>query len=306
MEFHFDLQNPLSTSIINIPLLFHTETHQMLSKTYLQNLNVTDSNPSTTRRHILSLILYFCRNFDPFSSYLAVNYMDRFISTHSIPNGKPWIFKLVAVSCVSLALKMRKTEFSVSDFQDGDDSIIFNSVAIERTDMLIIGALKWRMRSVNPFCFISFFISFFKLKDQTSTQALRDRAIEIILRAQNDIKLLDFKPSIISASALVAAVQELFPVQLPCFINSVSSCGHVNKENLFKCYSLLPGVVAMAESALDMTSSSCTPDNVLDLLQCFSSSTSENKPISETSENKDGEINRALKRRKFGDFATNT
>ncbi|KAK6120619.1 hypothetical protein DH2020_045639 [Rehmannia glutinosa] len=231
----------------------------MLSKTYLQNLNVTDSNPSTTRRHILSLILYFCRNFDPFSSYLAVNYMDRFISTHSIRNGKPWIFKLVAVSCVSLALKMRKTEFSVSDFQD-----------------------------------------------QTSTQAMRDRAIEIILRAQNDIKLLDFKPSIISASALVAAVQELFPVQLPCFINSVSSCGHVNKENLLKCYSLLPGVAAMAESALDMTSSSCTPDNVLDLLQCFSSSTSENKPISETSENKDGEINRALKRRKFGDFATNT
>lgn len=31
--------------------------------------------------------------------------------------GKPWILKLVAVSCVILALKMRKTEFSVSDIQ---------------------------------------------------------------------------------------------------------------------------------------------------------------------------------------------
>ncbi|KAK6141129.1 hypothetical protein DH2020_025120 [Rehmannia glutinosa] len=220
----------------------------MLSKTYLQNLNVTNSNPFTTRRQILSLILYFSRNFDPFSSYLAVNYMDRFISTHSIPNGKPWIFKLVAVSCVSLALKMRKTEFSVSDFQD-----------------------------------------------QTSTQALSDRAIEVILRAQNDIKLLDFKPSIISASALVAAVQELFPLQLPCFINTVSSCGYVNKEKLFKCCNLMKEVAAMDESAFDMASSSCTPDNVLDLLQCFSSSTSENKPISETSENADGQINRGLK-----------
>ncbi|KAI3465677.1 hypothetical protein Pfo_022340 [Paulownia fortunei] len=302
MEFHFDLENPLPTSNEDFRLLFHIETDHMPSKSYLQTLNAPGSSPST-RRRIVSLILYFSRNFDPFSSYLAVNYMDRFLSTHSIPNGKPWILKLVAVSCISLALKMRKTEFSVSDFQH-DGGMILNSDTIARTEMLILGALKWRMRSVNPFSFISFFIPFFQLKDQTSTQALKDRATEIILRAQNDIKLLEFKPSVISASALLSAADELFPLQLPCFRNSVSSCEYVNKENLFKCYSLMQevAVAAMDESVLDMASTSCTPDNVLDL-QCFtSSSTSENKTISETSDSTTGEI-RALKRPKIGDFS---
>lgn len=78
MEFDFDLENPFSTSIHNFPLLFHIENDHTPSKSYLQ------SNPSS-RSQILSLILYFCRNFDVFSSYLAINYMDRFLSTTSIP-----------------------------------------------------------------------------------------------------------------------------------------------------------------------------------------------------------------------------
>ncbi|PIN02403.1 G1/S-specific cyclin D [Handroanthus impetiginosus] len=286
MEFHFDLENPLPTSTDNFPLLFHTETDHMPSKAYLQTL----SNLST-RHQILSLILHFSHNFDPFSSYLAINYMDRFLSTQSIPDGKPWIFKLVAISCISLALKMmRKTEFSVSDFQDC--GVILDSLSLERMEMLILGALKWRMRSINPFSFIKFFISFFEFKDQISTQALKDKATELIFKAHNDIKLLQFKPSIIAASALLCAADELFPVQLPFFRNSISTCEYVNKENLFYCYNAMQEVAAIDgyESVLNAASSSCTPTNVLDV-QCFNSSTSEN-----------GEI-RDLKRRKLGDLA---
>lgn len=131
MEFDFNLENPLmSNSNDSFPLLlFHIESDHMPSSTYLQTLDAADSTTLSTRRRILSLIHYFSglQNFDPFSSFLAINYMDRFLSTHSaIPvsqslfvgqDGKPWILNLVAVSCVTLALKMRNIEFSISDFQ---------------------------------------------------------------------------------------------------------------------------------------------------------------------------------------------
>lgn len=147
--------------------------------------------------------------------------------------GRPWILKLVAVSCVILALKMRKAEFSVSDIQvnimsllkifrrtlkeyrhfdcrislslkklffrqsgvylrcgeiycpvQEDGGVTFDLQTIERMEMLILGTLKWRMRSVTPFSFLNFFISFFKFKEPPLRQALKARATEIIFKSQ--------------------------------------------------------------------------------------------------------------------------
>ncbi|KAL2245788.1 putative cyclin-D6-1 [Sesamum indicum] len=298
----FDLENPLPPSMEKFPSLFHIEDEHMPSKTYLQALNSADSNLSI-RREIVSSIFCFSRGFDAFTSYLATNYMDRFLSTHSIPDGKPWILKVVAISCISLALKMRKTEFSVSDLLNAGGFMI-DFLTIERMEMLILGSLKWRMRSVNPFSFANYFVTFFKFKDDSSIQALKTRAFEIIFKAQNDVKLLEFKPSVISASALLVAAHELFPVQLPSFRDAICSCSYVNKENLVQCYDLMQEV-AMERygSVLGMVSSSCTPANVLDL-HCFSSSisSSQTNQTSETASNAAG-IG-GLKRPKLQDFAT--
>ncbi|KAL3848925.1 hypothetical protein ACJIZ3_010807 [Penstemon smallii] len=276
MEFEFDLENPLPPSNEKYPSLFYIENDHMPSKTYIQSLNSADLN-LTIRREIVSSI------FD-------------------LREVKPWILKLVAISCISLALKMRKTECSVSDLQDG--GLIFDSLTIERMEMLILGALKWRMRSINPFSFINFFIPFFKFKDNASIQALKNRATEIILKAQNDIKLLEFKPSIVSATALLSATHELFPMQLPSFRDGIYSCTYVQKETLLNCYNLMQEVAMDGyESVSNMAKSSCTPDNVLDL-HCFSSSISNSKD-NQTSEITyiNGNEIRDLKRRKIDDFA---
>ncbi|CAI9787614.1 unnamed protein product [Fraxinus pennsylvanica] len=265
MEFEFDLENPLPNS----DTLFVIETDHMPAKSFLEETDLRVS----VRNETISLVLYFSENFDPFLSYLAINYLDRFLSTQCILDGKPWILRLLAISCVSLALKMRKTEFSVTDIQN-DGGIIFDSHTIERMELLILGALKWRMRSISPFSFIHFFISLFKFKDQPSRQALKDRATEIILKAQSDIKLLEFKPSIISASALLSAAHELFPLQFASFKNAICSCSYVNKNDLLNCYNLMQEIAMDGyESVLDMESSSCTPVNVLDL-HCSSGSSS--------------------------------
>ncbi|KAL7128880.1 hypothetical protein ABFS83_13G023500 [Erythranthe nasuta] len=268
----FDLENPFPPSKEKIPSLFNIENDHMPSKTYIHSLVSASSSLLSIRREIFASILDFSRGFGPFSSYLAINYMDRFLSTHSIPEGKPWILKLVAISCISLALKMRKTEFSVSDLMDG--GFMFDSATVERMEMLILGALKWRMRSVNPFSFVDYFISFFKFKDKPSIQALKERATEILLKSQNDIKLLEFKPSIISASALLSSAYELFPMQLQSLRDEICRSTFVNKENLLHCYDLMQDVAMEGyESVLAFESSSCTPANVLDL-HCLSSSVS--------------------------------
>lgn len=106
---------------------------------------------------------------------------------------------------------------------------MFDARTIERMEYLILGALKWRMRSITPFSFISFFIPFLKLKDPALRQALKARAVDIIFKAQTLTKLLEFKPSIMAASALLFASHELFPLQFPCYHKAISSCLYVHK-----------------------------------------------------------------------------
>ncbi|XWS68561.1 hypothetical protein CRYUN_Cryun04dG0100800 [Craigia yunnanensis] len=276
----FDLENPLTnfndlcpaTTTTTIPPLFLVESDHMPTENYIKTLKARDVDISVRREAVSSISQFSCKS-GSFLSYLAVNYLDRFLSSRGIPQPKTWVIRLLAVSCVSLAAKMKKTDFSLDDFQ-GDGGFIFDAQTIERMEYLILGALKWRMRSITPFSFISFFISFFKLKGPTLRHALKARAVEIIFKTQIDIKLLEFKPSIIAASALLSASHELFPLQFPCFKKAISSCSYVNKENMLKCYNSMQEIAKEGyESIFDMVSSSNSPVNVLH--QHFSSSESE-------------------------------
>nr|QYW07131.1 cyclin D6-1 [Dimocarpus longan] len=279
----FDLENPF-TSLEEEQLnqqhqsdtildLFVSESDHMPSQNFTNCLEMVDFYVSF-RQEAVSLILQaeFSCNIEPFIPYLAVTYLDRFISRQKIQLGKPWILKLLAISCFSLAAKMKNTHFSLSEFQR-EERFIFDAQTIHRMELLILDALNWRMRSITPFSFLCFFISLFKLKDPPLTQALKNRAVELIFRAHNEIKLLEFKPSIIAASALLLSSHELFPLQFTCFKASISSCEYVNKEGLLKCFDTMQEMVEM-EVFDSMSSSSRTPVSVLDY-KCSKSSVSD-------------------------------
>ncbi|XP_018501927.2 putative cyclin-D6-1 isoform X2 [Pyrus x bretschneideri] len=275
----FDLENPLTISHDFHPetltSLFSTESDHMTSETYFQSLKARDFDISI-RREAISSISKLCCNSDELLLYLAVNYLDRFLSCQGMLKPKPWLIKLLAISCISLASKMKKSEFSLHDVQ-GDGGIIFDTQTIQRMEVLILGALKWRMRSITPFSFMSFFISLFKLEDPPLLQALKARATQIIFKSQKDVEFLVFKPSIIAAAALLSASHELFPMQFSCFKNALSHCSYVNKENMLQCYSAMQGIVVDGfDSILERVCSSVvTPANVLD--HTFSSSAESGK-----------------------------
>nr|XP_023891183.1 putative cyclin-D6-1 [Quercus suber] len=269
-EMEFELEDPLTSfqdhQSDTVPILFTSESDHMPSQNFLISLKTSDSLASF-RRESISYMSQFARNLDPFVPYLAVNYMDRFISKQEIPQGKPWVLRLLVVSCLSLAAKMKNTPLSLSDFMREEDCI-FDAQAINKMELLILDALEWRMRSITPFPFLQFFLSLSKFQDPALIQALKRRASELIIHALNEIKLLEYKPSIIAASALLSASHELFTLQFTSFKASILSCEYVNRENLTKCFNMLQGMVAMEgyDSSLDYTVSSAS--SPLSLLDC--------------------------------------
>ncbi|KAE8646835.1 putative cyclin-D6-1 [Cucumis sativus] len=291
----FDLENPL-THLHQLhsddASLFLTESDHMLSPSYLHTL-LTSPSDFAVRRDTIYFISQCCSNsnIDPHLSYLAVNYLDRFFSFQGMPQPKPWVLRLLAVSCVSLAAKMKQIEHNLSDFQ-GSEGFIFDPQTVHRMEVLILGALKWRMRSITPFSFIPFFSSLFKLRDPPLLQALKGRATEIIFIAQNGIELLEFKASVIAAAALLSAAHELFPIQYPCFRKAIINCSYVKKEEeeeekLVRCLKAVEEIVINGhERRMDeMEERSETAGNVLD--HHFSSSESENTSATKNRGDKD-------------------
>lgn len=146
----------------------------------------------------------------------------------------------------------------------GDGGFIFETQTIKRMEALVLGALQWRMRSITPFSFIPYFTNLFMLDDIT-LKVLKDRASEIILKSQKDVKVMEFKPSIVAASSLLYASHELFPFQYPCFLGIISNCSYVNKESVMECYNVIQDIAKEEyESMFNVHSSSGTPVNVLD------------------------------------------
>ncbi|KAJ6291348.1 hypothetical protein OIU76_023420 [Salix suchowensis] len=263
----FNLENPLTNThelhFDTIPSLFLIESDHMPSKDYAKILKEMDFDQSFRREAISSVLRVSC-NFDPSLSYLAVNYLDRFLSSQGIPQPKPWVFKLLALACVSLAAKMKEAEFYIADILgDGDPPL---------------------------------------------REALKARACEIIFKAQNDINLLEFRPSLTAASALLHACHELFPMQFLCFRKAISNCSCVNKESLLRCYDAMQETAMDGyESQFDTVSSSDTPVNVLD--RHFSRSESENTGGTAVTISTDGtgkiRAEKGFKRRKISAFCNN-
>ncbi|PRQ28696.1 putative cyclin [Rosa chinensis] len=271
----FDLEehNPDS-----IPDLFASETDHMPSQNFLTSSIHSDFYCSF-RLEAISLFLQaqYSSNLDPFIPYLAIDYMDRFISKQNIPQGKPWVSRLVEVACLSLAAKMKNTSFSFSDFQRREEGFMFEAQTINKMELVILDTLNWRMRSITPFSFLHFFVSLVDINERPLTQALKSRASDVIFNAHNEIKFVEFKPSVIAASAVLFASHELLPLQFPSLKVSISSCQYVNKESLLKCLNLMQEMIVNEgyDSVLDTLSCTTrTPMSVLDH-RYFSSSESE-------------------------------
>ncbi|PUZ70592.1 hypothetical protein GQ55_2G244100 [Panicum hallii var. hallii] len=182
--------------------------------------------------------------FLPLTAYLAVNYMDRFLSLHRLPQEDGWAMQLLAVTCLSLAAKMEETLVpSLLDLQvEGISRYVFEPGTIGRMELLVLTALNWRLRSVTPFTFIDFFA--YKVdRGGTHTRCLIARATQVILAAMHDIEFLDHCPSSMAAAAVLCATGETPSLESVSPGAAVRWCIGLGEDAISSCYRLMQQLV---------------------------------------------------------------
>ncbi|CAN6205724.1 unnamed protein product [Urochloa humidicola] len=254
--YEFDLENPFtSTDDEPIASLLDAEAHHAPSVSVAA---------SAARREAAAYIsqVRFGWELDehPRVAYLALNYVDRFLSKRQLP---PWAPRLLAISCLSLAAKMQRVaSFSIEDIQR-DYELQFNAVTVRRMERMLLDVLDWRTRSVTPLAFLGFFLSacYPQPRQPLQLAAVKARAIDILLRAQPEVKMAEFLPSVAAAAALLDAAGEVTAANLPAFQAGVAACPFVNSDKLRECGEVLAAVCGVGPGRA--AASADTPVTVL-------------------------------------------
>ncbi|KAK4430533.1 Cyclin-D2-1 [Sesamum alatum] len=204
------------------------------------------------RREALDWMLKACahHNFGELCLYLAMNYLDRFLSVYSLPGGKSWAVQLVAVACLSLAAKIDEVDVpSTVDLQAGEPKFLFEGKTIQRMEMLVLNYLKWNMKSYTPFDFIEYFIR--KTNHvRLPPGPLIARSIQIILSTIKGIDFLEFRPSEIAAAVAVYVSGEIRAMDID---KALSGFMEVEKGRVVKCLELIQDLISMSGGTTSST-----------------------------------------------------
>ncbi|GMP58077.1 hypothetical protein CsSME_00021882 [Camellia sinensis var. sinensis] len=222
---------------------------------------------------ILKVQAYY--GFQPLTAYLSVNYLDRFMYSRRLPQTNGWPLQLLSVACLSLAAKMEELLVpSLLDLQVEGAKYIFEPRTIRQMELLVLGVLDWKLRSITPFSFVSYFAC--KL-DSTGTFSglLKSRATQIILSYIQEASFLEYWPSCIAAAAILCAAHEIPNSALVNPAHAESWCEGLSKEKINSCYQL------MQEAAVDNRRRK--PPKVLPQLQVMTQATTGSSDSSSSS-----------------------
>ncbi|XP_062221935.1 cyclin-D3-1-like [Phragmites australis] len=211
-------------------------------------------------------------NFAPLTATLSVNYLDRFLSTYELPEGKAWMTQLLAVACLSLASKMEETFVPLPlDLQVAEAKFVFEGRTIKRMELLVLSTLKWRMQAVTACSFVDYFLH--KLSDHGAPSMLaRSRSADLILSTAKGAEFLVFRPSEIAASVALAAIGECSSSVIE---RASTSSKYLSKERVLRCYEIIQEKITMGNIVLKSAGSSISsvpqsPIGVLDAAACLS------------------------------------
>ncbi|CAL9773910.1 unnamed protein product [Musa acuminata subsp. burmannicoides] len=199
--------------------------------------------------------------FSALTALLAVDYLDRCFLTSSVAGGlrlqqdKPWMGRLAAVACLSLAAKVEETRVpllldlqlslaAATATEPEDNKFAFEAKTIRLMERLVLSSLGWRMNPVTPLSFIHHLLprlcpcSKDKNAISTTTAAARVRDLvngceAILLCVIADRRWIRYPASVWAAAALSAASLESHETHhLISFLN-------VPKDKVDECYQLI-------------------------------------------------------------------
>ncbi|KAG6705244.1 hypothetical protein I3842_07G170700 [Carya illinoinensis] len=221
-----------------LAMMVGKECQHLPAVDYLKRLRRGDFDLGARRQAvdwILKVHAHF--SFGPLCAYLAINYLDRFLSAYEFPKSKSWTMQLLAIACLSLAAKVEETEVPLSlDLQVGDAKFVFEARTIQRMELLVLSTLRWRMQAVTPFSFIDYFLC--KINgDPTPLRTSILRSIQLILSTLKGIDFLEFRPSEVAAAVAIAVAEETQTIDTETATSLLSQ--HVEKERVLKCIMMI-------------------------------------------------------------------
>ncbi|EOA35408.1 hypothetical protein CARUB_v10020608mg [Capsella rubella] len=268
--------------------------HDYLSRFLSRSLDASAREDSVA--WILKVQAYY--KFQPLTAYLAVNYMDRFLYARRLPETSGWPMQLLAVACLSLAAKMEEILVpSLFDFQVAGVKYLFEAKTIKRMELLVLSVLDWRLRSVTPFDFLSFFA--YKIDPLgTFLGFFISHATEIILSNIKEASFLEYWPSSIAAAAILCVANEL--PSLSSVVNPHKSpetwCDGLSKEKIVRCYRLMKAM-AIENNRLN------TPKVIAKLRVSVRASSTLTRPSTDESSFSSSSSSSPCKRRKLSGYS---
>ncbi|KAE8687696.1 Cyclin d1,1 isoform 2 [Hibiscus syriacus] len=287
-----------------ISKLIDSEFHHMPFSDYLhrcQQRSIDVISRQDSINWILKVHAYY--NFSPVTAFLSVNYLDRFLSSHSLPLENGWPFQLLSVACLSLAAKMEELEVpSLLDLQVLEPRFVFEPKTIQRMELRVMAILNWRLRSVTPFDYLHHFVSklsAFSSLLPDSFDSLISASSHLILSTTRVIDFLQFTPSTMAAAAVFCAAGEgsQFPTDDAFFHESV------NKETVRSCHQLMEKYMIdtcpsdrLKNPRVEPSPAPPSPVGVLDAAACGSCDTRSDNPGSSS------QVERPAKRLRSSDL----
>ncbi|KAL7230616.1 hypothetical protein ACSBR2_008981 [Camellia fascicularis] len=260
-----------SEPLIDLPLQTEESFYSMVERErehlpkndYLKRLRSGDLNLDL-RREALDWIwkAHAHYSFGPLSAYLSVNYLDRFLSVYELPRDKTWAAQLLALACLSLAVKLEETAVPLTvNLQVGEPKFVFEGKTIRRMELVVLSTLKWKIQPCTPWSFIDYFLRKINDDHQIPSGSLITRSVKLILCTIKGIDFLEFKPSEIGAAVAIYVSGEIQAVEID---KAMSCLVHVEKGRVLKCLQMMQDLtlIDVSTSTTNVGASTSVPSPV--------------------------------------------
>ncbi|KAF4382401.1 cyclin-D3-1 [Cannabis sativa] len=214
---------------------------EQLKQTHYYLFPHSSSTLSLVRRQAVEWVLKVNAHygFTALTAVLAINYLDRFLSSLNFQSDKPWMVQLVAVTCLSLAAKVEETEVPLLlDLQVSDAKYMFEAKTIQRMELLVLSTLQWKMHPVTPLSFLDHIIRRLGLKSHLHWEFLR-RCERLLLSLVSDSRFVCYLPSVLATATMMRVIDHVEPCKAIDYQNQLLGVLKINKEKVNDCYKLI-------------------------------------------------------------------
>ncbi|KAI9112326.1 hypothetical protein K1719_016849 [Acacia pycnantha] len=198
--------------------------------------------------------------------FYAANYLDRFISICQCDNWRYWMIELLSITCLSTAIKFNEiSAFTLHEIQMEGLDHSYESNTILRMELILLKALGWRLNSVTAYSIVETVVSYVQsLVRPYLHEQIMSRVTEILLQATLDLKMLDFRQSVVGISALWSSIDQLYPSVSDAFIAYISKLfNQSQKDDLINCHEIMEISTSLEGSGNHYCSLPKSPTSVL-------------------------------------------